>query len=148
MENPNRPPLTTISKSGSYILRLCAPKDEKFKLNARGFASTTLFFLDGDGNCLSKHFSAEWPNAIAMIIGKFSGKYVPVPNNQMSIDQLKAFCQPAYNLKATCEIEATPNGEWQGKPQYKYAFKTITPFALPTGGSGDIRNDLPEAPPF
>jgi hypothetical protein len=140
-----RPPLTNISKSGTYLLRLCAPKDEKFKTNKRGFASVTVFFVDGDGNCLNKHFSAEFPQAIAMVVGKFSGKYIETPKFTLDLDGLKSFIAPAHNLKATCEIEVTPDGEWQGKPQFKYKFKTIKPFT-PVGGS--VRNDLPEAPPF
>lgn len=125
--NNDRPPLKNIDKAGTYSLKLIRPKDEaRFKKNARGFSSVSLFFLDNDGNCLTKNFSVEYGKGLAMVIGKFSGSYAPTPSDQMSIEQLIKYCEPAFGKVATVELEVTENGEWQGKPQYRYSFKKIT----------------------
>lgn len=126
--NNERPPLKNIDRAGSYALKLIRPKDEsRFKKNARGFASVSLFFLDNDGNCLTKNFSVEYGKGLAMVIGKFSGAYAVTPSDQMSVEQLIRYCEPAFGKVATVELEVTANGEWQGKPQYRYSFKKITP---------------------
>lgn len=125
--NNERPPLRNIDKAGTYSLKLIRPKDEsRFKKNARGFSSVSLFFLDNDGNCLTKNFSVEYGKGLAMVIGKFSGAFVPTPSDQMSVEQLIKFCEPAFGKVATVELDVTLNGEWQGKPQYRYSFKKIT----------------------
>jgi hypothetical protein len=38
----DRPPLKTIDKSGTYVLRLCKPKPEKIKTNTAGFPTCNL----------------------------------------------------------------------------------------------------------
>jgi hypothetical protein len=130
-QDPNaRPPLKNIEKSGTYVLKLCKPKDDKiydrFKLNKSGFASCSLFFMDGDGNCVTNRYSAQWGKSLAVVIGKFSGKYCQTPSEQMSVEQLIKYCEPAFGKIATVEMEVTPNGEFNGKPQFKYKFTKIT----------------------
>ena len=124
--NNERPPLRNIDKSGTYSLKLIRPKDDaRFKKNARGFASVSLFFLDNDGNCLTKNFSVEYGKGLAMVIGRFSGAYAQTPSDQMSVEQLIRYCEPAFGKVATVELDVTPNGEWNGKPQFRYSFKKI-----------------------
>ena len=127
MNTPNneRPPLKNIDKSGSYLLKLIKRDEKHFKKNAKDFASVRLFFLDADGNCLTKNYSVEFGKGLAMVIGKFSGKFAPTPSPQMSIEQLMRFCEPAWGKKATVEVDATLDGEWNGRPQYKYKFNKI-----------------------
>lgn len=163
MNTPNDgklPPLKDIATSGSYILKLIRPKDdrlaERFKWsrpdeNGKSFATCRLFFLDGDGNCLTQNFSVKHytdangvkkaPMSLAMVVGKFSGKYAQAPSEEMSVEQLFKFVEPAFGKKATVEVEVTPNGEWNGRPQYRYRFKKIT--ALPA----DIYGAQPSGEP-
>jgi hypothetical protein len=150
MNPPNNelPPLKNIEASGTFILRLIKPKDDKiherFKKNAKQYASCRLFFLDGDGNCMTKNFSTEFGKGLAMVIGKLSGKWVNTPSPEMTVEDLYRFCEPAFGRKATFEIEVTPDKVWNDKMQYNYKFKSIT--SLPTETFGTPASD--EAPPF
>jgi hypothetical protein len=123
--NNERPPLKNIDKSGSYLLKLIKREEKHFKKNAKGFASVRLFFLDNDGNCLTKNYSTEFGKGLAMVIGKFSSAYAKTPSPEMSIEQLMKYCEPAWGKKATVEVDATQDGEWNGRPQYKYKFTKI-----------------------
>ena len=132
MNTPNndRPPLKNIlPPGGTFVLKLIRPKDDKinarFKLNAAGFASCNLFFLDGDGNCMTKNFSVQWGKGLAMVVGKFTGKFCPAPPENMTVENLFRFVEPAFGMTAKVEMEVTENGEWQGKPQYRYKFVKI-----------------------
>ena len=109
----DRPPLKTIEQSGNYRLKLIAPKFEKVKVWEDGTTSSRLFFVDVEGNCLSKNYSTKYGKALAMLVGKFSGKF-------------------------TAEIR---NGEWQGKPQFKYKLAFARGTVKPTAAepqSGDV----------
>ena len=125
MNPQERPALKTITTSGTYQLRLCKPKPEKFKLNAAGYPSVWIFFMDAEGNCVSKYYSVQYGKGLAMVIGKFSGKYAQTLPESASLEQLTAYVDQAVNCIAEVDIEATENGEWQGKAQYKYKFKSI-----------------------
>jgi hypothetical protein len=132
MTPQDRPPLKNIlPPGGTFVLKLIKPKDDKakakrFKLNKAGFASCNLFFLDGDGNCLTKNFTAQWPKGLAILVGKFSGKYSPAPTENITVDMLYRYVKPALGQTATVELEVTQDGEWNGKPQYKYKFVKIS----------------------
>ena len=76
MENTNdRPPLTSISQNGTYKLKLIKPKFDKIKAWDDGTVSCRLFFVDDKGYCLSKSYGTKWTKPLAMLIGKFSGKF-------------------------------------------------------------------------
>ena len=123
--SPDRPPLKTIDKSGTYVLRLCKPKPEKIKLNTAGFPTCNLFFTDAEGNCFNKNYSTQWGSkAIAILVGKFSNQFVK-PSEQMTLKEFGDLINMAANCVAEVELEVTPNGEWNGKPQFKYKLKTI-----------------------
>jgi hypothetical protein len=125
MNPQDRPPLKTITTSGTYQLRLCKPKPEKYKLDKTGHPSIWIFFMDAEGNCLSKYYSIKYGAGLAMVIGKFSGKYAQTLPESASLEQLSAYVDQAVNCIAEVDIECTENGEWQGKPQFKYKFKSI-----------------------
>ena len=131
MTPQDRPPLKNITASGSYVLKLIKPKDDeaiakRFKLNKAGYASCNLFFMDGDGNCLTKNFTAQWPKGLAMLVGKFSGKFCPVAPENITVENLYRYVEPALGQTANVEIEVTEAPElWQGKTQYRYKFAKI-----------------------
>ena len=136
-EKPERKPLKTIDKSGVYELKLTNPKPEKYKLNAAGFPSVWLFFVDTDGNCVSKYYSVQYGKSLAMLIGKLSGKFTKTLPESATIEQLQAHVETAVNCIGRFEIVCTPNGEWNGKPQYKYKFAKVEPVVK----LGTIKND-------
>lgn len=152
------PPLKNIEKSGTYILKLIKPKDDKmlerFKLNKKDFASCRLFFVDGDGNCMTKNYSVEFGKGLAMLVGKFTGTFTPEPPTSMTVENLIRYVSPAFNKKATVEIEATPDKEWNGKMQFNYKLRKITAVdaSLYAAQPGDIpasfSSEAEEAPPF
>jgi hypothetical protein len=160
MENTNSPlpPLKDITTSGTYILKLIKPKEEvvakRFKPNAAGFASCRLFFLDGDGNCLTKNFTAQYGKGLAMVVGKFTGKYCPMPPETITVENLYRFVEPAFGRKATVTVEVTPDKEWQGRMQYRYKFTKIepvaevgykpSPFAAPAAPAADEQPTKPD----
>jgi len=119
-ENNDRPPLTSISTNGTYRLKLIKPKFEKVKVWEDGTASARLFFVDDKGFCLTKNFSSKYGKALAMLVGKFSGKYT----NEIRLDATPAefmeYISPACGQTILVGVEVEANGEWQGKPQYKY----------------------------
>ena len=55
-----------------------------------------------------------------MLVGKFSGKYT----NEIRLDATPAefleYIGPACGQTLLVGVEVEANGEWQGKPQYKY----------------------------
>lgn len=122
MSNQNeKTPLTDISQSGTYKLKLIRPKGtEKVKVWDDGTVSCRLFFVDDKGFCLSKNFSSKYGKALAMLVGKFSGKFT----NEIRLDATPAefmeYISPACGQTILVGVEVEPNGEWQGKPQYKY----------------------------
>jgi hypothetical protein len=154
MNPQDRPALKTITASGVYQLRLCKPKPEKFKLNAAGYPSVWIFFLDAEGNCVSKYYSVQYGKGLAMVIGKFSGKYVKTLPESSSLEQLTAYVDQAVNCIAEVDIEATENGEWQGKKQYKYKFKSVNPIVKLSQQADlnthkeDFHKDEYQSPPF
>ena len=119
--NNDRPPLTDISASGTYKLKLIKPKFEKIKTWDDGTVSCRLFFVDDKGFCLSKNFSSKYGKALAMLVGKFSGKF---QEKELRIDATPAefleYITPACGQTCLVGVEAEASGEWNGRPQYKY----------------------------
>ena len=136
--NNDRPPLTSISTNGTYKLKLIKPKFEKVKVWEDGTCSARLFFVDDKGFCLSKNFSSKYGKALAMLVGKFSGKFT----NEIRLDATAAeyleYISPACGQTILVGVEVEENGEYNGKPQYKYKMayrkgsqKPTVPDALP-----------------
>ena len=140
-ENNDRPPLTSISTPGTYKLKLIKPKFEKVKVWEDGTVSARLFFVDDKGFCLSKNFSSKYGKALAMLVGKFSGKFT----NEIRMDATPAeflqYIDGACGQTLLVGVEVEPNGEYNGKPQFKYKLsypkgsqKPVVPDALPPEG--------------
>ena len=125
MNPQERPALKTITASGTYQLRLCQPKPEKFKLSKAGFPSVWIFFLDAEGNCLSKYYSVQYGKSLAMLIGKFTGKYTQTLAESATLEELTSHVSQAANCIAEVEVEATEGEPYNGKPQFKYKFKSV-----------------------
>jgi hypothetical protein len=143
--NPNdRPPLTSISTNGSYMLKLIKPKFEKIKVWEDGTVSARLFFVDDKGFCLSKNFSSKYGKALAMLVGKFSGKYTKEIRVDATPAEYLEYISPACGQTTIVGVECEPNGEFNGKPQYKYKMHYSKGSQKPV-----INNvDLSDAPPF
>jgi hypothetical protein len=154
MTPQDRPPLKNITTSGTFVLKLIKPKDDeaiakRFKLNKAGFASCNLFFMDGDGNCLTKNFTAQWPKGLAMLVGKFSGKYCPVPPENITVENLYRFVEPALGQTANVQVEVTEAPElWQGKTQYRYKFVKIEGKSSEARAVYKPKADEPKPDPF
>lgn len=143
------PPLKDITTSGIYRLKLTKPKEEKlrerFKLNKKDFASCRLFFVDPEGNCMTKNFSVEFGKGLAMLVGKLSNSFVKEPSQSISVEQLIKFVEPAFNKSADFELEVAPDKEWNGKMQYNYRIKKINAIK-PGQGSSESAETTGEAP--
>jgi hypothetical protein len=140
----DRPPLKTIEQSGNFRLKLTPPKFEKVKVWDDGTASARIFFVDVEGNCLSKNYSTKYGKALAMLVGKFSGKYAAEIRLDATPAEFLEYMKPAIGQTIDVAVTVEPNGEWQGKPQFKYklGFAKGTVKAVP---APDLNT---EAPPF
>jgi len=144
----DRPPLTTIDTSGVYVLRLCKPKPEKFKMNTAGFPSVSVFFMTAEGQCFNKNYSTQYgTKSVAMLVGKFTNKYVQSPE-QMTLEQFTDCINSAANCVAEVDLEVTPNGEWNGRPQFKYKFKSIKSILGNSNGQPTLNGEAPQVPDF
>jgi hypothetical protein len=79
-----------------------------------------------------------------MLVGKFSGKYT----NEIRLDATPAeyleYIGPACGQTILVGVEVEANGEWQGKPQYKYKMTYPKGSQKPTVQD----NPPPEGVPF
>lgn len=116
----DRPPLKTIEQPGNYRLKLIAPKFDKIKVWDDGTTSARLFFVDVEGNCLSKNYSTKYGKALAMLVGKFSGKFTAEIRTDATPAEFLEYIKPAAGQTIEVAVEVEANGEWQGKPQFKY----------------------------
>jgi hypothetical protein len=142
--NNDRVPLTSISTNGSYMLKLIKPKIEKIKVWEDGTVSARLFFVDDKGFCLSKNFSSKYGKALAMLVGKFSGKFTEELRLDATPAEYLQYITPACGQTTIVGVECEANGEYNGKPQYKYKMMYSKGSQKPV-----INNiDLSDAPPF
>lgn len=133
----DRPPLTSISQNGTYKLKLIKPKFEKVKAWEDGTVSCRLFFVDDKGYCLSKSYGTKWTKPLAMLIGKFSGKFTEELRIDATPAEFMQYIEPACGKTCLVGVEAVENGEYNGKPQYKYKL------TYPKGSQKPVVNDLP-----
>ena len=138
--------LKNIETDGTYVLKLFRPADDEKKAkryssyvsvnDGKTYARASLFFMDGNNNCLTVSYSMEWEGnrkALAIVVGKFSGKFCPSPPESITADNLYCFVEPAFNQIATVELVATPAKDKDGnpkiyhnKPQFNYKFTKIS----------------------
>jgi len=140
MEPTNeRPPLTNISTNGTYKLKLIRPKGtDKVKVWEDGTASCRLFFVDDKGFCLSKNFSTKYGKALAMLVGRFSNKFMKEIRMDATPAEYLQYIDGACGQTLLVGVEVEANGEYNGKPQFKYKLsypkgsqKPVVPDALP-----------------
>lgn len=147
MENQNdRPPLTTITTSGVYRLRLTAPKLDRIKSYEDGTCSAKLFFIDEQGNCFSKSYGTKYPGSLALLVGRLSGTYAKEIRADATPAEFQQYVSPAVGKPADISVEVTPNGEWNGKPQYKYKLTFAKGSQKPTAPAP--KADTDEGVPF
>ena len=137
----DRPPLKTIEQSGNYRLKLITPKFDKVKVWEDGTTSSRLFFVDVEGNCLSKNYSTKYGKALAMLVGKFTGKFTAEIRTDATQAEFLEYLKPACGQTVDVAVTVEPNGEWQGKPQFKYKLAFARGTVKPTAAepqSGDV----------
>jgi hypothetical protein len=131
MKTPSSfPEFQPITESGTYIVRVSKPKDDKiekhYKKNSKGFATARIYFTTGDNRTGSINRSVEFGKSLAIFVGKFSGTFATDPSPQMSVEQLIKYVSPAWGQRAEVELEVTPKPDWNGQKQFDYKFKKIT----------------------
>ena len=149
-----RPPLTDITVSGTYKLKLFPLKFGKFYEdtdretgNKTGTLSYAIFFADDKGNCLRKYYSSRSPKALNLLRAKFGGGWAEeadmIKSNACEADIIE-FMRPAFLKTCLVGVKVTPNGvSAAGRPRYKYDLE------FPKGSQKPVVNDAPEAnPPF
>ena len=139
MNTPERPPLKSIEVSGTYKLKLIKPKFEKVKQYDDGTTSSRLFFLDDQGNCLSKSYGTKYGKSLAMLVGKFSGKFTEEIRLDATPAEFIEYIIPACGVTCLVGVEVTPNGEWQDKPQFKYKL------TFPKGTQKPVVDETPDS---
>jgi len=145
MEPTNeRPALTTISTSGLYRLRLSAPKLEKIRSYEDGTCSANLFFLDDQGNCLSKSYGTKYPGSLATLVGRITGTFAKKIAPNATPADLQVYLKPAVGKTVDVSVEITAVSEWNGRPQYKYKLTFPKGSQKPAAPAAD----LPSEPPF
>ena len=137
MENTNdRPPLTDISVSGTYKLKLFPMKFGKFYQDTdretgqpTGTISYPIFFADSTGKCLKKFYSSQKPKALNLLRAKFGGGWAE-DKDLLRTDCTEAefieFMRPAFLQTCLVGVEVTDKGV-SPKGYKKYAYKLEFP---------------------
>jgi farnesyl diphosphate synthase len=82
--------------------------------------------------------------ALAMLVGKFSGKFTEELRLDATPAEYLQYITPACGQTTIVGVECEANGEYNGKPQYKYKMMYSKGSQKPV-----INNiDLSDAPPF
>ena len=155
--NNERPPLTDISVSGTYKLKIFPLKFGKFYEDTdrdsgakTGTLSYPIFFADDKGNCLKKYYSTRSPKALNFLRAKFGGGWAEdselLKTNACEADIIE-FMRPCFLKTCLVGVEVIPNGVGaSGRPRYKYNLE------FPKGSQKPVVQDKPaidEAnPPF
>jgi hypothetical protein len=104
--------------------------------------------MTAEGKCFNKNYSTQYgTKSVAMLVGKFTNKYVQAPE-QMHISQFIELVDSAANCVAEVDLEVIPNGEWNGRPQFKYKFKSIKSILGNSNGQPTLNADAPQVPDF
>jgi len=153
MQRRDYPPFVSISKSGTYKLKLFRPKDEKVALKFKWskpdkdtnktYATCTLFFADEAGNCLNKYFSAKYPQAIAILVGRLTGRKIETPSQDMDLNDLFTILEPAFGCYGNFHLDVKEDKPFNGRPSYKYKFNKIETIG---GASNGPAKRLPGPP--
>jgi hypothetical protein len=79
-----------------------------------------------------------------MLVGKFSGKYTAELRLDATPAEFLEYLKPAAGQTIDVAVTVEPNGEWQGKPQFKYKLG----FAKGSTKASPAPESNMEAPPF
>lgn len=155
--NNERPPLTDISVSGTYKLKIFPLKFGKFYEDTKretgektGTLSYPIFFADDKGNCLKKYYSTRSPKALNFLRAKFGGGWAEeselLKTNASEADIIE-FMRPCFLKTCLVGVEVIPNGvSASGRPKYKYNLE------FPKGSQKPVVQDKPAFdetnPPF
>jgi hypothetical protein len=144
--NPQKKPLTKITQSGKYQLKLIAPKIEKIKKYPDS-VSAPIWFVDAEGNNLTRWYGTKYPASLGTLIGKFTGKFMAAIKETATAEQLLAYIEQGNMCIAEIDVEYIPPKAGSAYPSFK--FKSITPII----GNGNAGNggqspddDAPAAP--
>jgi len=149
--NNERTPLTSISQNGTYKLKLIRPKGtDKVKVWEDGTASARLFFVDDKGFCLSKNFSTKYGKALAMLVGKYSGKYTEEIRLDATAAEYLQYIDGACGQTCLIGVEVSHAKDKEGNLKfYKEAPVWDYKFTYPKGSQKPVVKDaLPDNPPF
>jgi hypothetical protein len=135
--NNDRKPLDPITVSGTYKLKLIRPNLDWIKVKEDKTFTCRLMFIDGNGHKMYKAFSPMWAKPLAMLVGKFSSKFTSEIREDATPAEFLQYVEPACGQTCLIGVEAIPDGEWQGKPQFKYKL------TYPKGSQKPVVNDLP-----
>jgi hypothetical protein len=144
--NQPKKPLTKITQSGKYQLKLIAPKLEKIKQYGDS-VSAPIWFVDAKGNNLTRFYGTKYPASLGTLIGKFTGKFMPAIKETATAEQLLAYIEQANMCIAEIDIEVIPPKAGSAYPSFK--FKSIAPI-IGNGNAGSNGqgpdDDEPSAP--
>jgi hypothetical protein len=148
--NNEKAPLTTITQSGTYKLKLIRPKGtDKVKVWEDGTASCSLFFLDDKGFCLWKNFGTGYAKALAMLVGKYSSNFAKEIRLDATPAEYLEYISPACGQTCLIGVEVSHakdkagnlKYDKDGNPKWSYRFtypqgsqKPTVPDALPPEG--------------
>jgi len=118
-KSDERPPLSTITVSGVYTLKMTKPKPEKVKTWEDG-VSARLFFVTAEGQCLSKSYGTKYPKPLAMLVGKMSGNYTSEIQPGATAEDFIKYLEKACNKYVDVAVEVTLGDVYNGNQQYKY----------------------------
>ena len=152
--NNEKSPLTTITQSGTYKLKLIRPKGaDRVKVWDDGSISCNLFFLDDKGFCLWKSFGTGFgAKGLTILVGKFSGKFV---ENDLRTDAKPAefihYIEQACGQTCLVGVEVSHAKDKAGNLKYdkdgkpKWAYR----FNYPKGSQKPVVSEsMPDNPPF
>jgi len=124
MQQPERTPLTPISKSGRYTLRMQKINPQYIRQSTfDGSLEYAFFFTDQKNNSLSYKCSVGKSSgkSLAILIGKFSGQYKQPLVLEADVDKFVAYCEPAVGKTLEVDVEVVKQGVGQtGKPWFNY----------------------------
>ena len=124
MQQPENTPLTPISNSGRYTLRMAKINPQYIRESKiDGSIEYSFFFTDQKNNSLSYQCSVGKSRGIslAILIGKFSGQYKLPLVVETDKDKFLAYCEPAVGKTLEVDVEVVKQGVKQnGKPWFNY----------------------------
>lgn len=148
------PPLSDISVSGTYKLKIFPMKFGKFYRDTdretgkeTGTISYPVFFADASGKCLKKYYSSRRPKALNLLRAKFNGGWAEdkdLLRSDCTEAEFIEFMRPCFLQTCLVGVEVTEKGvSASGRPKYAYNLEFPRGSQKPT-----ISEPTPDNPPF